>query len=458
MAQTPEVRNLQQLIDDAGSAVDLLRNNSYGLPDFGYALTPFEITNWRDEQRSWMQRVGLMELSYFMTEMHLRGPEVIQFLKQVTANKLDPFRVMRAKQLIFVGPDGNLLSDGICFHEEDDFFRIVGLSPVVDDWLLFNAARSELDFTVERKTLKPPRDVFRLQLQGPNALPLVTELAGGELEEISFFGIGELQIGGKTVRALRHGMAGAAGFEIYGPWADQQAVRDAISSVGEQYGLRTVGDAAYRSTSQESGWLAEPLPAVYSGEDLRPFRETIDSSNYAAFASLGGSFVSKRIEDYYVDPIEAGYKPFVDWDRDFIGSEPLKAKPDTDRRVKVTLEWNDDDVVSVIASSLFGQGPGARYIGLPTPSNSFYTQDQLLSAGEHAGVSSWASYTANARRVLSIALVDPELAEPGTELTLQWGEPDSTRLPVDANEMREIRVTVAHSPYFEKLIKTSAPK
>src|SRR5262249_949910 len=151
-------------------------------------------------------------------------------LKPLVVNKLDPFRVMRAKQLVLAAPDGYLLSDGICFHEEHDFYRIVGLSPVVDDWLLFHAANSSLDFTVEKKNLNLPRDVFRIQLQGPNALELMTEAAGGHLPAISFFGIGELNIAGKTVRALRHGMAGAAGFEIYGPWADKHRVCEALQT------------------------------------------------------------------------------------------------------------------------------------------------------------------------------------------------------------------------------------
>lgn len=448
-----ENQNLQQRIDAAGGPVAMLRSNNYGLSDFGYAHTPFEFTNWRDEQRSWMQTVGLMELSYFMTEIHLRGPEANSFLKQYVVNKLEPFRTLRAKQLVLAAPDGFHLSDGICFHEEDDFYRIVGLSPVVDDWLLYNAATSDLDFTIERKTLSLPRDVFRMQVQGPNALALVTEAAGGSIPDVSFFGIGELTIAGCSVRALRHGMAGAPGFEIYGPWQDHERVRDALRVTGANHGLRMIGDAAYRSTSQESGWLPEPLPAVYEAEELRPFRESLSGTDYAGIASLGGSFVSEDVKDYYVDPVEAGYGPFIDWDRDFVGREALAAK--ADRRIKVTLEWNDDDVISAMASTLFGEGPGARFIGLPTPLNSFYTADSLHAGGERVGLSFWGSYTANARKLVSTALVEAEYAEVGSELTLLWGESSSSRDTVDAHEMREMRVTVAPSPYFEKLIKTS---
>lgn len=43
---------------------------------------------------------------------------------------------------------------------------------------------------------------------------------------------------------------------------------------------------------------------------------------------------------------------------------------------------------------------------------------------------------------------------PGTQLTLLWGEPGSKRRTVEAHNLREIRVTVAPAPYFEKVIKS----
>ena len=51
---------------------------------------------------------------------------------------------------------------------------------------------------------------------------------------------------------------------------------------------------------------------------------------------------------------------------------------------------------------------------------------------------------------MSLALIATQYAEPGTELTLQWGEPNSKRRTVEANEVRDIRVTVAPAPYFAK--------
>ncbi|CAN7717732.1 hypothetical protein LJR234_006233 [Mesorhizobium amorphae] len=68
--------------------------------------------------------------------------------------------------------------------------------------------------------------------------------------------------------------------------------------------------------------------------------------------------------------------------------------------------------------------------------------------------STWPSFTANANRFISLGLVDLEHAQPGTEVTLVWGEPESRRNTVERHQVREIRAKVAPAPYFEKVIKT----
>ena len=101
------------------------------------------------------------------------------------------------------------------------------------------------------------------------------------------------------------------------------------------------------------------------------------------------------------------------------------------------------------------QSSPAYYISLPTLNlYATFQYDAVRHGGEEVGVSQWASYSPNARHVISTALVDIAQSEPGTEVTLLWGEPNSKRAAVDAHEVREIRATVAPVPYFEKLIRT----
>jgi vanillate/3-O-methylgallate O-demethylase len=445
--------SLEEALVKAGSPVKMLRSAQLG--PYTFPVIPPEFTNWRDEQRSWKHGCALLELSYHMAELHLRGPRALALLAKLGVNKFDPFPVNRAKQLVLCGHDGFMVGDAILFREEEEFFRIVG-APFASDWVQFHAETGDLDVEVERddplSIRSGDRDVYRIQIQGPLALQLMRDVTEGKLPEIGFFHIGEFKIKGRTVRALRHGMAGEPGFEIYGPWKEQQVIRAAFDRAGEKYGMRKIGALAYATTAQESGWMPMPLPGIYHGEAMKPFRQWLTSHHLETVGSLGGSFYSDDIVDYYVDPVEVGYGPLIDFNHDFIGREALQQKAKNPKRKKVTLVWNQDDVVELLRSSLFpGDTPG-KYIN--TPYSMYATSDAVLKEGKPAGISQWSAYSANAQSFISLALVDVAHSAPGTEVTLLWGEPNSSRRTVEKHKMHEIRATVATAPLFEKVIKT----
>jgi glycine cleavage system aminomethyltransferase T len=294
---------------------------------------------------------------------------------------------------------------------------------------------------------------FRFQVHGPKALALMEDVTDGSLPPIKFFHIGEFGIAGHQVRALRHGMSGEAGFEIYGPWESRGDVLSALERVGGNHGLRKVGFMALVAAAQESGWMPMPVPAIYSSEAMRPYREWLTEYSLEAMCSLGGSFYSDNIEDYYREPVELGYKSLINFDHDFIGKEAVRTFVDNPRRKRITLEWNNDDVFACIASALMDPGKG-MYINLPNPTHASFQADAVQVNGKTVGVSQNLSFSMNAGSVISPALVDLEFAEPGTEVTVLWGENNSKRPSVDAHQIRPIRARIAPSPYFEMANKT----
>lgn len=450
MAET----SLEQKINAAGGVLNMLRGS-----DLGHVIFPGippEFTNWRDEQRAWHHSVVLFEQSYHMTELHLRGADALKFVTYFATNKLGDLHPMRAKQLVMVDAGGRLISDAILFCEADDFLRVVG-PPTASNWLQFNAENTDLNLEAIRNENmiipRPSRDVFRFQLQGPNALPLLQEIVEGELPQIKFFHMGEFRIAGQTVRALRHGMAGRPGFEIYGPWEAQGAVRARVEEAGEAFGLRKAGAITYPTAAQESGWMPRPFPAVYVGEEMRPFREWLPAQSFEGGASLGGSFVSDDPTDYCVEPNEIGYGRMVHLEHDFFGREALMARNGEQRRTKVTLEWNNEDVFRVMRQSVGSQRPRSKFIALPVPMYATFEYDEVQADGKAIGISQWSSYSSNAGAVLSTALVDTDAAEMGREVTLMWGEPNSRRRTVEEHEVVGIRARIAPVPYFEKSIK-----
>lgn len=64
-------------------------------------------------------------------------------------------------------------------------------------------------------------------------------------------------------------MAGQSGFELFGPWPDGDAIREAILTAGEEFELVRVGAKAYSTANLESGWVPSPLPAIFSGDGTK---------------------------------------------------------------------------------------------------------------------------------------------------------------------------------------------
>jgi glycine cleavage system aminomethyltransferase T len=244
-------------------------------------------------------------------------------------------------------------------------------------------------------------------------------------------------------------MAGHRGVELSGPYEEGPAVRAAILEAGQKHGLLQGGTRSYFSTLFESGWLAYPLPGIYTGEELRAFREWLPATGWEANAQLGGSFRSQNIEDYYVTPWDLGYERILKFDHDFIGRAALEKVAAAPPRTKVTLEWHKDDIMRVLGSQ-FEPGPRYKAIEFPVSYYGFPQLDEVRSEeGRLVGLSGPCGYSGNESAMLSLAMLNAEYATPGAQVKLLWGEPNGgSRKPhVERHEQVYIRATVAPAPY-----------
>jgi len=439
--------SLAAALTQAGSPVELLRNLAF--PPSTFPVKP-EFTNWRSEQRSWVETCALLDQSHHMTDLFIEGPDALRLLSDVGVNTFANFGMGKAKQFVAVNPEGYLIGDAILFHLEEELFDLVG-HPMVIDWVTFNLERGEYKATVERddnsavRKSGPPK-FYRYELQGPTAAALTEEVTGAPLPDVKFFNMTEFTIAGRRVRGLRHGMAGQPGFELFGPWEDADAVLEELLRVGEKHGLVRVGAKAYSTANLESGWVPAPTTALISDDPLmQEYREWLPIEKVG---SIGGSHDSADIRDYYLTPYDIGYGKTVKFDHDFIGREALERLSQTSPpRTKVTLVWNADDVTEAIGS-LYRSGPGAKYIEMPKARYATHHEDKVLKDGRQIGISLDCGYLANERVMVSLATLENEYAEPGTEVTVVWGEhPVSAKPAVEEHVQVEIRATVAPVPF-----------
>ena len=83
-----------------------------------------------------------------------------------------------------------------------------------------------------------------------------------------------------------------------------------------------------------------------------------------------------------------------------------------EHRQKVTLALDDDDVTSTIGS-MFQKTGRAKFIDWPSAVYSMHPFDRVTVDGETVGVSTWVGYSANEGKMLTLAVIDAEYAEPG---------------------------------------------
>ena len=444
--------SLQQKLDAAGDIVGLLRNQQAG-PN-PYPGVPAEYSNWRNEQAAWSKSAVLFNQSYHMVELYVRGKDAFKLLEYLAINSFKNFAVNKAKQFVPVTPDGYVIGDVILFYLNEEEFSLVGRVPAIE-WVEFHAQYGDWDVEVERDERTAMRSDgvrknYRFQLQGPNAMKILGIAMGETPPDLKFFNMAHIDIGGKDVIALRHGMAGQPGYELFGPWEDYQAVHSALVEAGQNDGLTLVGGRAYSSNTLESGWLPSPLPAFYTGDSqmMKDFREWAGANSYAGMCSIGGSHVPDSVEGYYLTPWDIGYGHIVKFDHDFVGREALEKMANETHKQKVTLALDPEDVLRVM-SSLYADGDRAKYFEFPSAVYAMHPFDAVLSDGEQIGVSTWIGYSSNEGAMLSLAMIDPAHVEFGKEVTLVWGEPDggTSKPTVEPHVQTEIKAIVSPVPY-----------
>jgi vanillate/3-O-methylgallate O-demethylase len=442
--------NLAQAIARVGNAVELLRDQDW--PATTFPIAP-EFTNWRDEQRAWSRTVALMDQSHHMTQLFLGGTDLIATLMTISPNTFATFRPGVAKQLISVNKDGYLIGDGILFYNSDEREGLVLIGHhILIDWVRFTLEKAQAAGKDVHHRLEPNSNMrdgsptyFRYQLQGPHANEVMTTLLGGPPPEVKFFHIADFTIGGKSVKGLRHGMAGQPGFEFYGAWEDNVVVRDAILAAGAEFDIRRVGAKAYSSSPLESGWVPTPFPAIFD-DDFAEYREWLPA---ARAGSIGGSLYSTDLHDFYFTPYDLGLGRSVKFDHDFHGRAALEKLAEAPTRRKVTLLWNANDVADIVKSQV-EPGTPAKFLDFPKARYGFYQMDEVQQDGTRVGISTDAGYVAFDQLYMSLASIDVAVAD-GSVVEVIWGEkPISHKPQVDAaHRQARIRATVAPAPYHD---------
>lgn len=415
----------------------------------GNMMIPREYTGWLDETMSWKESCYLHTgLSMRGTWLHLKGPDAERLLTETTVADYSNMKVGRARHVIFVNKFGHVMGHGVCLRLAEDEFATYGCEQITMYYAMSGKYNIEPAF--------PKFNDFVFQIGGPRSLETIEAATQEDFHDLKFCCFRYATIAGHRVRVLRLGMAGTLAYEVHGTVDMGTDVYEAIWKAGQPFGIRRLGEFywsyfcqhtengfpqsfghfynAYREDEDFYKWYRQNIIPEHPG-----YKEIWDAANDVCDmeGTLGGC-----LQDYYRNPYEIGWGKMVHFDHDFVGKEALQKIAKSNYRHAVTLSWNSEDVLDIMASYM---REGTPYMFLDWPRDNKYANFQLRvedKDGKVIGVTSFRTYTLYQRKHISLTCLDAEYDRPGNEVYIIWGDRD--KFPI-----KKVRATVAPFPSLD---------
>ena len=251
------------------------------------------------EAEACREGVALFDQTAF-SKYRLEGGQACALLQELCISNVDvePGKVVYTQML---NPKGGIETDlTVTRLDEDSYFIVTsGATGRHDaDWIRRNAGEAEISLTEETGNWAV------LGVMGPKSRELLQGLTDSDLSNAAFpfATCQEIAIAGVKLRALRVSYMGELGWELYVPWAEAEAVYDAIAAAGAPLGLKPAG--------------ALVMDALRLEKNFRHWGHDIGSDD---------------------TPLEAGMGFLVDWSKDFLGKAALEAQKADGLRKRLAL-------------------------------------------------------------------------------------------------------------------------
>jgi sarcosine oxidase subunit alpha len=325
------------------------------------------------------ERVGLIDVGT-LGKIEIYGPQAAEFLDRVYAGNCSTLRVGMTRYGLMLDEAGVIIDDGVIarLHAEAYYFTTTtsGAATVFRELLRLNALWG-LDCGLVNVT--GHRAAFNFA--GPASRGLLQALTDTDLSDAAFpfLGVREATVAGAPARLLRVGFVGELGFEIHVAARDAAVVWQALAAALSAAGGRPFGVEAQRVLRLEKGHL-----------------------------------IVSQDTDGLTDPIQANAMWAVNMKkRFFIGQRSLKIlQTRAPRQVLVGIEILDESRI-----------PKECHL--------------IIADGAIAGRVTSIVRSRTLNKVVGLAMLAPELAVQGRELTIR----------IEAGEL--VRARVAPTPFYD---------
>ena len=280
------------------------------------------------EHHATRNAVGLFDICH-MGEFDITGQGSEEMMSNLLSNNIKGMSDGQAMYNFMLNPQGGVIDDCIIYKFNTEKWMLVVNAGNIDEdfeWLKSHTLSGV-------SVINNSDNVFKLDLQGPNAPKIIKELGGEEaVTKFGFFKFRDnVKLAGIPVLLSRTGYTGEIGFEIYGENKYAVELWNKLLEAGEKYGIEPCGLGARDSLRTEEG-----LPL--HGHEIHPTIPAIGTPWGFVF-EWEHDFIGKNV---LVNEKESGIKYFI---YPFIMDGRSKAMPG----------WNvlkDEQVIGTVMSGV----------------------------------------------------------------------------------------------------------
>ena len=313
-----------------------------------------------NECKNVQKNVGLLDMTAF-AKCRISGPGAESFLDILVANKL-PKKIGRVNLCHALNTKGGVLSEFTIAKESIDSFYIVsaGAFQRLDhDWIK-KCMPKDRSVTFENLT----NSIGVLVLAGPKSRDLMKKVSKNDFSNANFpwLSAKKIDVGFASSIAMRMNFVGELGWELHHPIEFQNHIFDILIKEGAEFNLKPFGIRA------------------------------MDSLRIEKTYKLVGTEMSIEYS-----PLESGLDRFIHLNKgNFIGRDAL-------------VEWQQKGFKNKLVTLEVFDITDADALG----NNPVYFQDKVI------GRATGGNYGFRVQKSLAIAMVDPEYAEIGKELSME---------------------------------------
>ncbi len=197
----------------------------------------------------------------------LEGPDAAALVDRLVTRNARRFKVGQVIYTPWCDEDGKILQEGTIMRLAEDRFQINAAEPAIR-WLTLNA--TGLQLKIEDRSA----EMAALAVQGPRSRTLLNEISNGGVEDLGFFGVKPVEIGGVSVLVSRTGYTGDLGYELWIPAAATLEIWDRLMHVGESHGATPCGLLALDIARIEAGFILIDVDYVPADQALIPSQKS----------------------------------------------------------------------------------------------------------------------------------------------------------------------------------------